>query len=92
MAFLKTILVILLVYYGLKILVKMFAPKIFGYAAKKTEEHFREKFNEFTQQNPRSEERVGDVIIDKNPSAKKETSKNQDSETVGDYIDCEEID
>ncbi|WP_373516634.1 DUF4834 family protein [Pricia sp.] len=91
MVFLKTILVILLIYYGLKILVKMFAPKIFGYAAKKTEEHFKEKFGEFVQQNPRNEERVGDVIIDKKPSANK-TSKNNTSEKVGDYIDFEEID
>jgi hypothetical protein len=91
MVFLKTILVILLIYYGLKILVKMFAPKIFGYAARKTEEHFREKFGEFAQQNSRSEERVGEVIIDKKPS-KKDTSQKKDSEKVGDYIDFEEID
>ncbi|HEA19444.1 MAG TPA: DUF4834 family protein [Pricia antarctica] len=91
MVFLKTILVILLIYYGLKILVKMFAPKLFGYAAKKTEEHFREKFGEFTQQNSRTEQRVGEVIIDKQPS-QKNTSKNDSSNTVGDYIDFEEID
>lgn len=91
MVFLKTILVILLIYYGLKILVKMFAPKLFGYAAKKTEAHFREKFGEYTQQDSRTEERVGDVIIDKKPSANR-TSKNNTSEKVGDYIDFEEID
>ncbi len=91
MVFFKTILIILLVYYGLKILVKMFAPKIFGYAARKTEEHFKEKFGEFAQQNQRNEERVGDVIIDKNPS-KKNTAKNDSSNKVGDYIDFEEID
>ena len=70
MAFLKTILIILLVYYLFKILVKMFAPKIFGYAARKTEEHFKEKFGEFAQQNTRQEDRVGDVIIDKKPQNK----------------------
>ena len=68
MAFLKTILIILLIYYGLKIVVKMFAPKIFGYAVKKTEKHFKEKFGEFAQQSPRNEQRVGDVIIDKKTS------------------------
>jgi len=91
MVFLKTILVILLIYYGLKILVKMFAPKIFGYAAKKTEQHFREKFGDFARQNPHTEERVGDVIIDKKSRSKK-TSKNDSSDQVGDYIDFEEID
>ncbi|NNE77676.1 MAG: DUF4834 family protein [Pricia sp.] len=86
MAFLKTILIILLVYYLLKILAKMFAPKIFGYAARKTQEHFREKFGEFTPQNE-NQERVGDVIIDKKPP-----KKGSSSEKVGDYIDFEEID
>jgi len=87
MALLKTILIILLVYYLFKILVKMFAPKIFGYAARKTEAHFKERFGDFAQKNQDYEERVGDVIIDKKPAMK---SKN--SEKVGDYIDFEEID
>lgn len=91
MVFFKTILIILLVYYGLKILVKMFAPKIFGYAAKKTAAHFKEKFGQFSQQNPPNEERVGDVIIDKKPPRTK-TSDDNTSEKVGDYIDFEEID
>ena len=86
MGFLKTILIILLVYYLFKMVVKMFAPKIFGYAARKTEEHFKEKFGEFAQQNKGQGDRVGDVIIDKKP-----TKRNNTSEKVGDYIDFEEI-
>ncbi len=65
----------------------MFAPKIFGYAARKTEEHFKEKFGEFAQQNRDTEEQIGEVIIDKKPS-KKSSSSNK----VGDYIDFEEVD
>ncbi len=87
MAFLKTILIIVLVYYLFKMLAKLFAPKIINYAAKKTEAHFKEKFGDFAQQNPPKEEQVGDVIIDKKPSRKTNTS-----EKVGDYIDFEEID
>ncbi|PKB00333.1 uncharacterized protein DUF4834 [Flavobacteriaceae bacterium MAR_2009_75] len=87
MTFLKTILIILLVYYLFKILVKMFAPKIFGYAARKTEEHFKEKFGEFAQHNRDTEEQIGEVIIDKKPS-KKSSSSNK----VGVYIDFEEVD
>ena len=87
MVFLKTILVLILVYYLFKMLVKLFAPKILNYAAKKTEAHFKERFGEFTQQNPTQEEQVGDVIIDKKP-----TKKSTTSEKVGDYIDFEEID
>jgi hypothetical protein len=87
MAFLKTLLIIVLCYYLFKILAKLFAPKIINYAAKKTEAHFRDKFGDFTNQNTTKEEEVGDVII-----GKRTTKKGSTSEKVGDYIDFEEID
>ncbi|MEP3210287.1 MAG: DUF4834 family protein [Maribacter sp.] len=87
MAFLKTILIIILGYYLFKILARLFAPKILNYAAKKTEAHFKERFGDFANQNTAKEEQVGDVIIDKRPAKKRSTS-----EKVGDYIDFEEID
>ena len=87
MAFLRTILIILLVYYLLKILVRLFAPKILSYAAKKTESHFKQAFEGFDTQTRKKEEQVGDVIIDKNTTKKKEGS-----EKVGEYIDFEELD
>lgn len=87
MAFLKTILIIILCYYLFKLLVKLFAPKILSYAAKKTEAHFKERFGEFSDQQAAQEEQFGDVIIEKKP-----TRKNNTSEKVGDYIDFEEID
>tara|TARA_R110000851_G_scaffold79901_3_gene176075 strand:- start:152 stop:415 length:264 start_codon:yes stop_codon:yes gene_type:complete len=86
MGFLKTILIVLLVYYLLKILAKWFAPKLFRYAAKKTEEHFKEQFEGFAGHQPQEEEQIGDVIIDKKTTKKKNSSKN-----VGEYIDFEEI-
>ncbi len=88
MAFLKTILIILLVYYLLKILARWFVPKIFSYAARKTEERFREGFGGFPKQGDNTnEEKIGDVIIDKKPPPKKTSSKK-----VGEYIDFEELD
>lgn len=87
MAFLKTILIILLVYYLFKTVIKLFAPKILNYAAKKTEAHFKERFGDFMPENTSNEEQVGDVIINK-----KSTQKKESSEKVGDYIDYEEID
>ncbi|PXX24988.1 DUF4834 family protein [Arenibacter sp. ARW7G5Y1] len=86
MGFLKTILIVLLVYYLLKILAKWFAPKLFRYAARKTEEHFKEKFEGFAGQQTKAEEQIGDVIIDRKTTNKKNSSKN-----VGEYIDFEEI-
>jgi len=87
MAFLKTILIILLVYYLLKILAKWFGPKIFSYAAKKTEERFRENFKGFADQQKTNEEQICDVIIYKKP-----TKQNTDSKKVGEYIEFEELD
>jgi len=87
MAFLKTILIILLGYYLLKILARLFAPKIINYAAKKTESHFKQAFEGFEQQANSYEEEERDVIINK-----KTTKKKGDSEKVGEYIDFEELD
>lgn len=88
MAFLKTVLIIIMVYYLLKIVARLFAPKIINYAAKKTEAHFKEQFGDYNlRSEAQTEERVGDVIIEK-----KQTKKKGTSEKVGDYIDFEEID
>lgn len=87
MAFLKTILFILLGYYLIKILAKMFAPKIINYAAKKTESHFKQAFEGFNQSQSTQKEQVGDVIVNK-----KSTKRKMDSEKVGEYIDFEEVD
>ena len=85
MGFLKIVLIVLLVYYLFKILARLFAPKIFAYAARKTEERFKEQFENFQSYN-QEENPVGDVTIDKKP-----TRKNKPSNQVGEYIDFEEL-
>jgi hypothetical protein len=87
MAFLKTILIILLGYYLLKIVAKFFAPRLINYAAKKTESRFKEAFEGFNQVQQPQDEQVGDVIIDKKTEKRQRTG-----EKVGEYIDFEEID
>ncbi|MBM1107386.1 DUF4834 family protein [Aurantibacter crassamenti] len=88
MVLLKTILIILLVYYGLKILAKWYGPKLFNYAARKTEQKFKERFGDFTQQQTRQgEDNIGDISV-KGKRAKSNTSK----EPVGEYIEFEELD
>lgn len=86
MAFLKTILVILLVYYLLKLLARWFAPKLFVYAARKTEERFREQFEGFSSNVREEDIAEGDITIDKKP-----TRKNNTSSEIGEYIDFEEL-
>jgi len=80
---LKVILIILLIYYGLKILTRLFGPLLLKYVTKKAGEKFQQQFQQY--QNTDSE--GGDeVTIDKKP---KQKSTNKD---VGEYIDFEEID
>lgn len=87
MGFLKTILIILLVYYLLKILARWFAPKIFSYAAKKTEKHFRDTFEAFQNQVNEQQGDNGEISLDKRMSKNKNPSDN-----VGEYIEFEELD
>ena len=82
MGLLRTILIIALVYYGLKILSRLFAPMLFKYAAKKAEERFGGAFNQ-NRQEPIQKE--GEISIDKMPE-NKSSNKN-----VGEYVDYEEI-
>lgn len=75
-----------MVYYGLKIIAKWYGPKLFNYAARKTEEKFKERFEGFAQEHTVQEEQIGEVTI-KKKTAQKNTSK----EPVGEYIEFEEL-
>lgn len=86
MTFLKVLFFILLFYYLLRLLGRWFAPKLFQYAVKKTEERFQQQYSQYQGQHEH-EEPVGDVSISKKPRNRK---KNQES--LGEYIDYEEID
>jgi hypothetical protein len=87
MGFLKTILIILLVYYTLKLFAKWFGPIIFGYAARKTEKHFRERFEQFQGfQDQEENTNEGEISINK-----KTVQRNKNSEQIGEFIDFEEI-
>ncbi len=80
---LKVILIILLIYYGLKVLTRLFGPLLLRYVTKKAGEKFQQQFNQYQQPQGSDE---GDVTIEKKPTG---NSSNKD---VGEYIDYEEID
>jgi hypothetical protein len=80
---LRVILIILLIYFGIKILSRLFAPVILKFFAKKVEQKFGQAFNQKTQA-PKQKE--GEVSIDKIPKRK------SSNDNVGDYVDFEEID
>lgn len=83
--FVRTILIILLVYYGIKILSRIFAPYLMRYMSKKMQQKFEGQFRQ--QQNQTQQQKEGETVIDKVPN--RESSSNK---KVGEYIDYEEID
>lgn len=90
MGLLRTILIILLVWYGLKILSRLFAPLLVKFVAKKAEECFGQQFGDFqnqAQQRAQQKQKEGETVIDKMPERGKSSN-----EKVGEYIDYEEID
>ena len=90
MGLLRTILIILLVWYGLKILSRLFAPLLVKFVAKKAEERFGQQFGGFqnqSQQHKEQKRKEGETVIDKIPNRQKSSN-----DKVGEYIDYEEID
>jgi len=86
MAFLKTLLIIIATYLGLKLLWRFVKPYFLKWLKRKAERHFTTTFG----QNPFQEEplsREGEVTIDRMPETKKKRKA-----AVGQYVDYEEID
>jgi len=86
MGLLKTILFILLFYYGFKIVSRLFAPLMLKYLSKKAEQRFGGQFRDFGRQQQEPKRKEGEISIDKMPS------KKSSNKSVGEYVDYEEID
>ena len=91
MGLIKTLLIVLFFYYGFKVLARMVAPFLMRYAAKKIQDKFKDQMGQhmrgsgFGQQdNPKKE---GEVHV----RSKKSTQYKINSDSVGDYVDFEEI-
>ncbi|MDN3666886.1 DUF4834 family protein [Algibacter miyuki] len=83
MGLLKTIFIIVLVYYLFKVVSRIFGPLLMKFAVKKAGERFGGQY-QAAQKEPVKKE--GEVTIDKIPNIK---TSNKD---VGDYVDYEEVD
>lgn len=82
----RTLIWIVLIYFIVKILTRLFAPFLLKYAANKVEKTFGQQFNQHqAQQKPKGKE--GETVIDKMP-----TKNSSSNKKVGEYIDYEEID
>ncbi len=86
-SFLQTILIILLVYYGLKIIFKFSKPYLMKYIAKKANERFGKAFggDPFNNSSTKTKEE-GKITIDKS-QANTKTSNPE----VGEYVDYEDV-
>jgi len=84
-SFLKTILIVILVYLGLKFLLRLLSPYIMRFVAKKIGQRFENTFgqNPYQQSQKQNQE---EVTIDR--SSKKPTTNGK---TAGEYIDFEEV-
>lgn len=85
MTFLKTILIVLLIYFGLKLLIRFATPYLMRYISKKAGQQFERFFGEDLNPSARREAE-GNISIDKMPS-RNPRQKNK----VGEYIEYEEV-
>ena len=84
MGFLRTILILILVYYVLKWLGRILFPVLFQKAVRNFEEKMREQQG---QAQTTDQVKEGETVIDRRPGPQRESNKN-----VGEYVDYEEID
>lgn len=86
MALIKTILIILFIYYAFKFLARLFAPFLMKKMAEKLQKKAEEQFGG-KKTAAETIIKEGETIIDKTPGKAKNSN-----DTVGDYVDFEEID
>jgi uncharacterized protein involved in cysteine biosynthesis len=83
MGLLRTIAILVIIYYGFKIIGRYIMPLFLKKMVDNVEKKMRDQ-QEFQHQ--KEQGRVGETIIDKKPLNKKESNKD-----VGDYVDYEDI-
>ncbi len=86
MGFLRTIFIILLVYYIFKFIMRLLAPLMAKKMMEKASQNFENQFNNpYYKKRPETKE--GETYIEKKPRENQEKTGNE-----GEYIDYEEID
>lgn len=82
----RVILIVLLIYFGLKLIIRWLGPLLLKYILRRVSKKFERHFEQFDAS--RKPHKEGEVTIEKKPRNSRR-SKNDD---VGEYIDYEEID
>lgn len=86
MGFLRTLAIIVIIYYAIKFIGRYILPLFVGKIINNVEKKMRDQQQQFNNQEQKSTGKVGETVIAKKPSDYKEGNKN-----VGDYVDYEEI-
>tara|TARA_B100000787_G_scaffold159892_2_gene138469 strand:+ start:49615 stop:49896 length:282 start_codon:yes stop_codon:yes gene_type:complete len=87
MSLFRTLLIFIIVYYSFRFLARIFAPFLIKKVVGNMQEKAQKNYDQKNQQTEASLTKEGETIIDKNPN-----SKNQGNNSVGEYVDFEEID
>ncbi len=82
MGLLKTILIIIMIYYIIKIVSRLAFPHIMNRFMQKMEDKMRDQQGYQKQ----DETKIGETVIDKKPTNK------SSNDSVGEYVDYEEVD
>ena len=85
MGLLKTLAIILFVYYALRWLTRLFAPILMKRMMQKMQQKAQQQYNQQRQHTTNARE--GETVIDKRPG-----NTQQSDNSVGEYVDFEEID
>ena len=81
----KVLAIILLTYFLIKYLFRIFAPVLIKRFANKMQDRFQKQFNQ--QYQDHSQNKDGEVTIEKDASINKKTTND-----IGEYVDFEEVD
>lgn len=87
MGFLRTILIILFIYYLLKFLARIFAPILLKKAVNNMQQKAQQQQQNNNQHQHTTKAREGETVIDRKPNSQK-----QSDSSVGEYVDFEELD
>ncbi len=87
MGILKTIIIILVVYYIFKIVMRLLAPMMAKKMMEKASQNFENQFNNpYYKERPKT--KAGETYIEKKPSEKSNSSQYDE----GEFVDFEEVD
>ncbi len=86
MGLLRTLAIIVIIYYAIKFIGRYILPLFVGKIVDNVEKKMREQQQQYQDRQEKSTGKVGETVIAKKPSDYKEGNKN-----VGDYVDYEEV-